>query len=106
MLDADFDGMDKLVWIPTTFHPDADKARLASKLEAGVLMPGVLERVRDPREMEALGETVDDEVIRRALLRRKPFRRDRRVLSTLRRRWGCSYCLGGPRAQIRHSYQP
>ena len=63
MLDADFDGMDKLVWIPTTFHPDADKARLASKLEAGVLMPGVLERVRDPREMEALGETVDDEVI-------------------------------------------
>jgi coenzyme F420-dependent glucose-6-phosphate dehydrogenase len=58
--------LQKIVWIPTTYHPDPDEAARASKLEAGVLVHGALERVTDPREMEALGASVPDEEIRRA----------------------------------------
>jgi coenzyme F420-dependent glucose-6-phosphate dehydrogenase len=58
--------MQRIVWVPTTYHPDPEEARRASKLEAGVLVRGALESVTDPREMEALGAGVPDEEIRKA----------------------------------------
>ena len=58
--------MQKIVWVPTTYHPDRDEATRAARLEAGVLVHGALGRITDPREMEALGASVPDEEIRRA----------------------------------------
>jgi alkanesulfonate monooxygenase SsuD/methylene tetrahydromethanopterin reductase-like flavin-dependent oxidoreductase (luciferase family) len=55
-----------MVWVPTTYHPDPARALEAARLEAGVLVPRALEEVLDPREMEALGRTVDDATIRAA----------------------------------------
>jgi coenzyme F420-dependent glucose-6-phosphate dehydrogenase len=56
----------RVVWIPTTYHPDPEAALAAARLEAGVLVPGALEEVLDPREMERLGQGVDEAAIRAA----------------------------------------
>lgn len=62
----DPENMQKMIWIPTTYHPDPEQALAAARLEAGVLVPGVLDNVLDPREMEELGKTIDEERIRQA----------------------------------------
>lgn len=59
-------GLERMIWIPTTYHPDSERALEAARLEAGVLVPGAIEDVMDPREMEALGRGVDEETIRAA----------------------------------------
>ena len=58
--------LERMVWVPTTSHPDPERALAAARLEAGVLVPGALEEVLDPREMERLGQEVDEAVIRAA----------------------------------------
>ena len=59
-------ALEKMVWVPTSYHPDPAEALAAARLEAGVLIPGVLEDVLDPRAMEALGADVDEATIRAA----------------------------------------
>lgn len=54
---------DRMIWIPVSYHPDRERAMAHARLEAGVLVPGVVDNVLDPREMEALGRDVDDETI-------------------------------------------
>jgi coenzyme F420-dependent glucose-6-phosphate dehydrogenase len=58
--------LERMVWVPTSYHPDPAEAVAAARLEAGVLVPGALEEVLDPREMERLGRDVDDATIREA----------------------------------------
>jgi coenzyme F420-dependent glucose-6-phosphate dehydrogenase len=58
--------LDRMVWVPTSYHPDPAEALAAARLEAGVLVPGAFEHVVDPREMEELGRTVDEATIRAA----------------------------------------
>lgn len=59
--------LERVVWIPTTFHPDPERALAAARLEAGVLVPGALAEVLDPREMERLGQEMDEAAIRAAV---------------------------------------
>jgi coenzyme F420-dependent glucose-6-phosphate dehydrogenase len=62
----DPEALEKMIWVPTSYHPDPAAALEAARLEAGVLVPGALEEVLDPREMEELGRRVDEETIRAA----------------------------------------
>jgi coenzyme F420-dependent glucose-6-phosphate dehydrogenase len=55
--------LQRMIWIPVSYHPDRARALAASRLEAGVLVPGVVDSVLDPREMERLGEIVDEQLI-------------------------------------------
>lgn len=59
-------GLERMVWVPTSYHPDPAQALAAARLEAGVLVSGALGNVLDPREMEELGKTVPEEAIRQA----------------------------------------
>jgi coenzyme F420-dependent glucose-6-phosphate dehydrogenase len=59
-------GLERMVWVPTSYHPDPAEALAAARLEAGVLVPGVFDTVVDPREMEELGKRVDEAAIRAA----------------------------------------
>ena len=52
-----------MIWIPVSYHPDRRRALASSRLEAGVLVPGVVDTVLDPREMERLGERVEEKLI-------------------------------------------
>ena len=56
--------MRRMVWVPTSYHPDPETALAAARLEAGVLVPRAFDTVLDPRELEELGETVDEATIR------------------------------------------
>ncbi len=56
-------NLQRMIWIPVSYHPDRARALAASRLEAGVLVPGVVDSVLDPREMERLGESVDEQLI-------------------------------------------
>ena len=58
--------MRRMVWVPTSYHPDPETALAAARLEAGVLVPGAFDTVLDPREFEELGKTVDEATIRAA----------------------------------------
>jgi coenzyme F420-dependent glucose-6-phosphate dehydrogenase len=58
--------LERMVWVPTSYHPDPSLALAAARLEAGILVPGAFETVLDPRELEALGRTVDEATIRGA----------------------------------------
>jgi alkanesulfonate monooxygenase SsuD/methylene tetrahydromethanopterin reductase-like flavin-dependent oxidoreductase (luciferase family) len=58
--------LERMVWVPTSYHPDPAEALAAARLEAGVLVPGAFDSVVDPREMEALGRQVDEATIRAA----------------------------------------
>jgi coenzyme F420-dependent glucose-6-phosphate dehydrogenase len=57
-------ALQRMVWVPTSYHPDPAQALAAARLEAGVLVPGALEEVLDPRDMEELGRGVDEAAIR------------------------------------------
>jgi coenzyme F420-dependent glucose-6-phosphate dehydrogenase len=59
-------NLQRMIWIPVSYHPDRARALAASRLEAGVLVPGVVDSVLDPREMERLGEVVDEQLITQA----------------------------------------
>jgi coenzyme F420-dependent glucose-6-phosphate dehydrogenase len=59
-------SLERMVWVPTSYHPDPAVALAAARLEAGVLVPGAFESVVDPREMEELGSQVDEATIRAA----------------------------------------
>jgi coenzyme F420-dependent glucose-6-phosphate dehydrogenase len=58
------DSLERIVWVPTSYHPDPAAALAAARLEAGVLVPGAFDSVLDPREMEQLGQQVDEATIR------------------------------------------
>lgn len=60
----DADSLERIVWVPTSYHPDPAEALAAARLEAGILVPGAFETVLDPREMEQLGQRVDEATIR------------------------------------------
>jgi coenzyme F420-dependent glucose-6-phosphate dehydrogenase len=64
--DRDPARLERIIWVPTTYHPDPDQALAAARLEAGILVPGAFDTVVDPREMEALGHQVDEDTIRAA----------------------------------------
>ena len=55
--------MQRMVWIPVSYHPSRERAFAHAQLEAGVLIPGVVDSVLDPREMERLGKQVDEQSI-------------------------------------------
>ena len=55
--------LQRMIWIPVSYHPDRARALAAGRLEAGVLVPGVVDSVLDPREMERLGDGVDEQLI-------------------------------------------
>lgn len=58
--------LERMVWVPTSYHPDPAEALAAARLEAGVLAGDALETVVDPRHMEELGQDVDEATIRAA----------------------------------------
>ena len=58
--------MDRMIWVPVSYHPDRRRALAHARLEAGVLVPGVVDTVLDPREMERLGGRVDTNTIEAA----------------------------------------
>jgi coenzyme F420-dependent glucose-6-phosphate dehydrogenase len=59
-------ALERMVWVPTSYHPDPAEALTAARLEAGVLVPGAFDTVVDPRQMEELGSQVDEATIRAA----------------------------------------
>jgi coenzyme F420-dependent glucose-6-phosphate dehydrogenase len=59
----DLSTMQRMVWVPVSYHPSRERAFAHAQLEAGVLIPGVVDSVLDPREMERLGEQVDEQSI-------------------------------------------
>ena len=59
-------ALERIVWVPTSVHPDPAEALAAARLEAGVLAGDALETVVDPRHMEELGQDVDEATIRAA----------------------------------------
>jgi coenzyme F420-dependent glucose-6-phosphate dehydrogenase len=58
--------LERMVWVPTSYHPDPAEALAAARLEAGMLVPGAFDTVVDPRQMEELGRQVDEATIRAA----------------------------------------
>ena len=58
--------LQRMIWIPVSYHPDRERALASNRLEAGVLVPGVVDSVLDPREMERLGAAVDEELMTEA----------------------------------------
>jgi coenzyme F420-dependent glucose-6-phosphate dehydrogenase len=58
--------LERMIWVPTSYHPEPAQALAAARLEAGVLVPGAFDTVVDPREMEELGKQVDEATIREA----------------------------------------
>lgn len=55
--------LQRMIWIPVSYHPSRERAMASSRLEAGVLVPGVVDNILDPREMERLSARVDEDRI-------------------------------------------